>query len=120
MAQNDQKTAEEVLNDEIHTQTDGNQNIDFRHQLAHQSVKNWSQWATVAGFIPVPFVDTAAITALQIKMINSGRFEPKEEADGLGVENTKGRLALLYEDAASFEIQNLDEQHVITLLNIPL
>lgn len=57
---------------------------------------------------------------LQIKMINSGRFEPKEEADGLGVENTKGRLALLYEDAASFEIQNLDEQHVITLLNIPI
>jgi uncharacterized protein (DUF697 family) len=70
MTQNDQKTAEEVLSDEIHTQTDGNQNIDFRHQLAHQSVKNWSQWATVAGFIPVPFVDTAAITALQIKMIN--------------------------------------------------
>jgi uncharacterized protein (DUF697 family) len=70
MAQNDQKTAEEVLNDEIHTQADGNQNIDFRHQLAQQSVKNWAQWATVAGFIPVPLVDTAAITGLQIKMIS--------------------------------------------------
>ena len=70
MAQNDQKTAEEVLNDEIHTNPEGNQNIDFRHQLAHQSVKNWAQWAAVAGFIPVPLVDTAAITGLQIKLIN--------------------------------------------------
>ncbi len=70
MAKNDTKTAEEVLNDEIHTKEDGDQNIDFRHQLAQQSVKNWAQWATVTGFIPVPLVDTAAITGLQIKMIS--------------------------------------------------
>ena len=70
MARNDQKTAEEVLDEEIHTQPEKNENLDFRHQLAHQSVKNWAQWAAVAGFIPVPLVDTAAITGLQIKLIN--------------------------------------------------
>ena len=70
MAKNDQKSAEEVLNDEINARPDEKENFDFRHQLAHQSVKNWAQWATVAGFIPVPFVDTAAITGVQIKMIS--------------------------------------------------
>lgn len=42
---------------------------DFRRLLADQTVKNWSQWATVAGFIPVPFLDLAAISGVQIKMI---------------------------------------------------
>jgi hypothetical protein len=42
---------------------------DFRRLLADQTVKNWSQWATVAGFIPVPFFDLAAISGVQIKMI---------------------------------------------------
>jgi uncharacterized protein (DUF697 family) len=68
--ENNQKSAEEILNDEIHAGPEKKENIDFRHELAHQSVKNWAQWATVAGFIPVPFVDTAAITGLQIKMIS--------------------------------------------------
>lgn len=70
MTEGNQKTAEEVLHEEIHTQAAKNESIDFRHQLARQSVKNWAQWATVAGFIPVPLVDTAAITGLQIKMIS--------------------------------------------------
>lgn len=42
---------------------------DFRRLLADQTVKNWSQWATVAGFIPVPLLDLAAISGVQIKMI---------------------------------------------------
>jgi uncharacterized protein (DUF697 family) len=42
---------------------------DFRRLLADQTVKNWSQWATVAGFIPVPLLDLVAISSVQIKMI---------------------------------------------------
>ena len=42
---------------------------DFRRLLADQTVKNWSQWATVAGFIPLPLLDLAAISSVQIKMI---------------------------------------------------
>lgn len=70
MATNDQRTAEEVLSDEINQEPADKKNIDFRHQLAQQSVKNWAQWAAVAGFIPVPVVDTAAIAGLQIKLIS--------------------------------------------------
>lgn len=42
---------------------------DFRNLLAVQTVKHWSQWSSVAGFIPVMVLDTAAISGLQIKMI---------------------------------------------------
>ncbi len=70
MTINDQKTAEEILSDEVQPQAEGEASVDFRNQLAHQSVKNWAQWAAVAGFIPVPIVDTAAITGLQIKLIS--------------------------------------------------
>jgi uncharacterized protein (DUF697 family) len=42
---------------------------DFRRLLADQTVQNWSQWATVAGFIPVPLLDVVTISGVQIKMI---------------------------------------------------
>lgn len=42
---------------------------DFRRLLADRTVKNWSQWGMVAGFIPVPFLDLAAISGLQVKMV---------------------------------------------------
>jgi uncharacterized protein (DUF697 family) len=37
--------------------------------MAHQTVINGAQLATIAGFIPVPLLDTAAIGGLQLKMI---------------------------------------------------
>ena len=66
-------SAEDVLRVEIDEVIDADSTKDpesksFRHQLANQTVKNWSQWATVAGFIPVPYVDATAIAALQTKM----------------------------------------------------
>lgn len=42
---------------------------DFQRLLADRIVKNWSQWGMVAGFIPVPFLDLATISGLQIKMV---------------------------------------------------
>jgi hypothetical protein len=69
MATKDKKTAEQVLDEAIDAKPVSEEVVDYRNQLAHQTVKNWSQWATVAGFIPVPLVDTAAISSLQIKMI---------------------------------------------------
>lgn len=38
--------------------------------LANQAVSNWSQWASVAGCVPVPFLGAAAIGAIQLKMIS--------------------------------------------------
>ena len=40
----------------------------YRYLLAHQTVKSWSQWATIAGFIPFPYLDATTIAALQGKM----------------------------------------------------
>jgi len=37
---------------------------------ALRTVKSWSQWAVVAGFVPVPVADTIAISGVQIKMIH--------------------------------------------------
>ena len=42
---------------------------DFRRLLADRTVKNWAQWAMVAGFIPVPLLDLAALSGFQIKMV---------------------------------------------------
>ena len=64
-----QKTAEEILEFEIDGRSAGKTPVDFRNKSAHISVRNWAQWATVAGFIPIPIVDTAAIAGVQIKMI---------------------------------------------------
>lgn len=65
-------SAEDVLRVEIDEVLDADgkdpEVKSYRLMLANQTVKNWSQWATVAGFIPVPYVDATAIAALQTKM----------------------------------------------------
>jgi hypothetical protein len=44
---------------------------------------------------------------LKVLVANTGRLKPAAEAGGLGLENVKGRLRLIYGDAASF---SLDER----------
>jgi two-component system, LytTR family, sensor kinase len=55
-----------------------------------------------------------------IEIINSGQFNPKAENSGLGIENTKERLRILFDDAATFTIDNLDDTNVITTVILPL
>jgi LytS/YehU family sensor histidine kinase len=55
-----------------------------------------------------------------IQIINSGQFKPKHESSGLGIENTKERLRILFEDKATFSIKNLDEKNVLTEVILPL
>jgi hypothetical protein len=38
----------------------------------------------------------------------------------LGLENTRERLAILYEDKAAFSVENFNDTEVITKLDIPL
>lgn len=59
-------------------------------------------------------------THLHIDILNSGHFAPKEEAGGLGLDNTRERLKLLYGEDARFSIANTDESQVITQISIPL
>lgn len=65
----EKKNASQALDDEINQPIHDAESPDFRNKMAHQTVTNWAQWATVAGFIPVPLLDTAAIGGLQLKMI---------------------------------------------------
>ena len=63
--------AEAILDNELNAgdeTTKSKATLDYRNLLAKQCVKNWSQWATVAGFIPLEFVDTAAISGVQLKL----------------------------------------------------
>lgn len=68
-------SAEEILANEsmaINDQaTAGPENtgVDYRHQLAKTKILNASQWATLAGFIPVIGVDTLTISGVQLKMV---------------------------------------------------
>ncbi|MBJ7429310.1 MAG: histidine kinase, partial [Bacteroidia bacterium] len=55
-----------------------------------------------------------------IQIINTGQYLPKQEGSGLGIENTKERLRILFDDKASFSIANLDEKNVITEITLPL
>lgn len=59
---------------------------------------------------------------LRIEIVNTGKYEPvlNEDSTGLGLENTRERLHLLYDDKASFEICNLGENQVLALIEIPL
>lgn len=43
--------------------------IDYRRKLADTTIMNASQWATAAGFITIPGVDTLTISGVQLKMV---------------------------------------------------
>ena len=59
---------------------------------------------------------------LKIEIRNSGRFiknKEKKNGSGLGIENTKQRLKLIFGEEAEFSIFNENEQTVLTKLTIP-
>jgi hypothetical protein len=55
-----------------------------------------------------------------IQIINSGQYKPNGQNSGLGIENTKERLRIIFDDKATFSINNFDKQHVITEINLPI
>jgi sensor histidine kinase YesM len=55
-----------------------------------------------------------------IQITNCGVYNPKHESAGLGIENTKERLRILFDDKAIFTIKNLENEKVLTEIIIPL
>jgi sensor histidine kinase YesM len=53
-----------------------------------------------------------------IQITNSGQYNPT--TSGLGIENTKERLRILFDDKANFSIKNLDDKNVLTEITLPL
>jgi LytS/YehU family sensor histidine kinase len=60
---------------------------------------------------------------LIMEIINSGQYRPetvhKEEASGFGLTNSKQRLNFIFGNKAKFQIKNLTDREVITILKIP-
>ncbi len=57
---------------------------------------------------------------LIISIENSGQYQPNKAVDlGFGLENTKERLRLIFNDRASFTIENKNKSEVICTLSIP-
>ncbi len=58
---------------------------------------------------------------LNIKIRNNGQLNPEKlkGSTGLGIENTKKRLKLLYGDRATFNIKNENSNTVLTEVNLP-
>jgi len=57
---------------------------------------------------------------LHIEIINTGQYIPDKLDRGFGIENTRERLAILYESHAAFSIENYNDHQVITQIDIPL
>ncbi len=55
-----------------------------------------------------------------IQITNSGQYNPNSATSGLGIENTRERLRILFDDKACFSIKNLDDKNVITEITLPL
>ncbi|MCZ2140061.1 MAG: histidine kinase [Bacteroidia bacterium] len=58
--------------------------------------------------------------ALNIVLLNTGVYEPEKTESGVGIENTKKRLQLLYENDASFSVSNTEDNRVQTKIILPL
>ena len=66
------QTSEDIFDAELAWTRSGTKKVtESANPQALAIVKSWSQWSVVGIFIPVPFVDTIAISGAQIKMIHS-------------------------------------------------
>jgi LytS/YehU family sensor histidine kinase len=57
---------------------------------------------------------------LVLAVINSGVLEIKQGHDGFGLQSTSNRLQLIFGDAASFSIEQLNKNMVEAKVVIPL
>jgi sensor histidine kinase YesM len=63
---------------------------------------------------------------LTINIINSGRLKKGDPSvyqaknSGIGVENTRRRLQMIYGERATFDLKNLNEKEVIASLSLPI
>lgn len=58
--------------------------------------------------------------SLHMNIKNTGRYQPSQQHEGVGIENTMERLRILYDEKASFIIQNIEPQEVLTEIIIPV
>lgn len=86
--------------------------------LAENAIKHGISASKQGGVISIAAFRNNGSLHIEIK--NSGYYNPKPDHDGVGVENTRERLKLLYDDKASLEISNAPSQQVFTEIIIPV
>jgi two-component system LytT family sensor kinase len=86
--------------------------------LVENAVKHGISKSIVGGEVNISAWQTKF--HLHIEIVNTGRYVPNKESHGFGLDNTRERLAILFESHASFSIENLGENEVITKIDIPL
>lgn len=87
--------------------------------LVENGIKHGISRLTEGGLIQIK--TTVENDKLNIQIRNSGRYinGVKKSSSGLGLENTKQRLRLIYGDSASFRILTENDNFVLTEINIP-
>lgn len=64
-------TEKPTVHEEVKTSKDPLEVRVARLTKAHESVKNYTMSAVSIGFVPIPLVDLAVLTAIQLKMLDS-------------------------------------------------
>ncbi len=86
--------------------------------LVENAVKHGISKSKQGGEITLQTLRTG--THLLITLTNTGQYEPNPSHEGVGIENTRKRLHILYDDAATFSIGNANAHEVKTEITIPL
>jgi two-component system LytT family sensor kinase len=88
--------------------------------LVENGIKHGISKLTAGGIIQMR--TTVRNDRLTIQIRNSGQFvngSGKQHSSGLGLENTRQRLKLIYGDKASFRIQTENDTFVLTEIELP-
>jgi hypothetical protein len=92
--------------------------------LVENAIKHGLQGASNGVFIKINSQLNGDL--LTINIINSGQLKKETPSvseaknSGIGVENTRRRLAMIYEGKANFELKNLNDHEVIATLSLPI
>jgi LytS/YehU family sensor histidine kinase len=55
-----------------------------------------------------------------IELLNDGVYDSRKNTNGVGIQNTKQRLSILYNDMATFDICGVDQNKVKVTIKIPI
>jgi hypothetical protein len=92
--------------------------------LVENAIKHGLKDSTEGVFIKIN--SQLANNFLTINVINSGRLKKgdpsvyEQKNGGIGVENTRRRLQMIYGERATFDLKNLNEKEVIATLKLPI